>query len=129
MKTPFQPGDIQEFSVIISEKDVAHFDQQQVHDVYATFAIARDFEWAGRLFVLQMIEENEEGIGTMVEVNHIAPALIHQKVQIVARLDSLIENEIICSMEARVGKRLIATGRTGQKIMNKERINRIFAAL
>lgn len=129
MKTPFQPGDIQEFSVIISEKDVAHFDQQQVHDVYATFAIARDFEWAGRLFVLQMIEENEEGIGTMVEVNHIAPALIHQKVQIVARLDLLIENEIICSMEARVGKRLIATGRTGQKIMNKERINRIFAAL
>jgi predicted thioesterase len=129
MKTPFQPGDIQEFSVIISEKDVAHFDQQQVHDVYATFAIARDFEWAGRLFVLQMIEENEEGIGTMVEVNHIAPALIHQKVQIVARLDSLIENEIICSMEARVGKRLIATGRTGQKVMNKERINRIFAAL
>lgn len=129
MKTPFQPGDIQELSVVVSEKDVAHFDEQKVHDVYATFAIARDFEWAGRLFVLQMIEEHEEGIGTMVEVHHISPALIHQKVQIIARLESISGNEIVCSMEARVGQRLIATGKTGQKVLNKERINRIFASL
>jgi hypothetical protein len=40
------------------------FEGVNVHPVMATFSITRDAEWAGRIFVLAMKEEHEEGIGT-----------------------------------------------------------------
>ncbi len=45
-----------------------------VHPVYATFCIARDAEWSGRLFVIDLCDDDEEGIGTSIKVDHQAPA-------------------------------------------------------
>jgi predicted thioesterase len=38
-------------------------------------------------------------------------------------------NSIICAFEAHVGTRLIAKGQTGQKILKKEKLERLFATL
>jgi len=128
VKNIFKQGDTQLFSRIVETTDTAIFESGTVHEVYATFALTRDAEWTGRLFVLAMKEENEEGIGTFVEVQHCAPAFVGEKVTFVATLESIEHNSITCTFEAKVNDRMIANGKTGQKILPKEKIERIFSS-
>jgi len=129
VKEVFKPGDIKFYSHVVRKEDVAFFsgDNQGglVHPVYATFALAREAEWVCRLFVLEMREEDEEGLGTMVTVTHVAPAFVGNKVEFRSKLDAIEGNEIICSYEAFVDGRLIAHGKQGQKILKKEKIERL----
>jgi len=126
LKHLFKAGDTKQYKKTVQENETALFDAGEVHPVYATFVIAKDAEWCCRLFVLEMKEEHEEGIGTMVSVVHHAPALVGSEVVITATAKTLERNEIVCSYEAYVGERLIATGETGQKILTKEKIARLF---
>ncbi len=129
MKNIFHSGDIKEYHKTVTIEDVAAFGSGLVHPVYATFALARDAEWTCRLFVLEMTDEDEEGIGTFVHVNHQAPALTHDTVIFVATVEKILGNEIICSFEAKVGDRLIATGKQGQKILKKEKLEKLFSGI
>lgn len=129
MKNPFKVGDIKTFSKMVNQADTANFDSGQVHPVYATFALGRDAEWCCRLFVLEMKEEHEEGIGTFLSIEHQSPALENSMVVFTAKIESIDKNEIICTYEAKVGERCVAVGRQGQKILKKEKINQIFNTL
>ncbi len=127
MKNPFEIGDPKTFQRIVTEADTAKFDSGVVHPVYATFALARDAEWAGRLFVLEMKEEDEEGIGTYLTIEHNATALLHDVVEITATLTTVQGNAVNCSFVATVGDTTIASGTTGQKILKKERTATLFS--
>jgi len=129
MKNPFQIGQSISIQIQVHVNDTAKFETGQVHPVYATFALARDLEWASRQFVLEMLDEDEEGIGTFLEIQHHSPALVGEEVNIFAHLDAVLGHEIICTVVAKVANRTIATGKTGQKILKKEKIARIFASL
>lgn len=129
MKNPFTIGDTQTYTRRVEQADTAAFDSGEVHPVYATFALGRDAEWACRLFVLQMKDADEEGIGTFLHVEHQSPALLGAEVVFTATLKSVERNEVICSYEARVGDRLIAKGETGQKILKKEKLEALFSKL
>ena len=129
MKQIFSPGSKRTYTKVVGLGDVATFDTGTVHEVYATFAIARDAEWAGRLFVLEMKEEDEEGIGTSVQVDHYAPAFIGETVLFEATIDQLHKNIVGCTFTAYVGHRLVASGRTGQKILKKDRIQELFQSV
>jgi predicted thioesterase len=129
MKNPFQPGDTRTFTHTVSGADAPAFHGAQVHPVYATFALARDAEWTGRLFVLEMKDDDEEGIGTAVSITHHSPALPGETVIFTATMQAMKGNEIITPFEARVGGRLIATGETRQKILKKEKLDRLFESL
>lgn len=129
MNNPFSPGDIKKYSKIIGEQEIAEFESGLVHKFYATFFMAKDAEWSTRLFVLDMKEENEEGIGTFIEITHVAPALVNERVDFIAKMEAVQGNEIICSFEASVGDRIIGVGRTGQKILSKEKLNRLITRL
>ena len=126
MKNIFKIGDRKEYRRVIGPDDVAAFHGKVVHPVCATFALARDIEWTSRLFVLQMCDDDEEGIGTMLTVHHRSPAFVGQEVSISAKVEEINGNELICSYEASINDRLIATGQTGQKIFKKEKIDRLF---
>ncbi len=125
----FKPGDKKHIRHTVRESDAATFVTGNVHPVYATFAVAREAEWVCRQFVLEMREADEEGIGTFVTVEHRSPALIGQEVNFVATVESITGNHLICSYEARIGERLVAAGRQGQKILKKERIAQLFDSL
>ena len=105
---------------------MAAFSTGIVHHVYSTFALARDAEWTTRQFVLEMKDEDEEGIGTMVSVTHHSPAFTGEEVTITGIIIRLQHHEIICRYEAKVGKRLVAIGETGQKILKREKFDRLF---
>ncbi len=129
MLFPFQVGSTKIFTKLVETADTAVFESGEVHPVYATFALGRDAEWACRLFVLEMKEEDEEGIGTFLKIEHASPALIGSTIVFEATLQSAVGNSVICSFTAKVGDRLIAFGETGQKILRKEKLNAIFGSL
>lgn len=117
------------FEKVVQETEIAAFESGIVHHVYSTFCLAKDAEWSTRLFVLEMKEEDEEGIGTFIEVHHRAPAMVNSTVKFTATLDEVNGHEIVCSFVATVGDRIIAEGRTGQKILKKTKINSLLEKL
>lgn len=127
MKNIFSPGDTKVYNVIVEEKDIATFDSGTVHPVYATFALARDVEWTCRLFVLEMKEDDEEGIGTMLSIEHLSPALPGSRIQITATVETIENNRFICSYVVYANERLIARGKQGQKVLKKKLISEIFS--
>ena len=129
MKSVFNKGDIKEFTRIVSENDMASFDSGTVHPVLATFALGRDTEWVCRLFVIDMKEPEEEGIGTFLEIEHQSPAFLGDRVNYTGIFEEHQGNSVICIFKVHVGQRLIATGRTGQKILKKDKINQLFNSI
>lgn len=122
----FKPGDQKHFTRVVREEDCAAFDSGAVHPVYSTFALARDAEWCCRLFVLDMKEADEEGIGTMLTIQHHAPAKAGSSVDFTATIVQLQAHTIVCRYEAKVGNLLIATGEQGQKVLKKEKLQKLF---
>lgn len=129
MRKLFQEGDIKEYAHVVQEADLAAFSSGVVHPVYATFALGRDAEWCCRLFVLDMKDEGEEGIGTSLTIHHVSPALLGQEVCFEATLVSIIGNDIQCRYEARVGQRVVAYGTQGQKILSVNKLKHAFSNL
>jgi fluoroacetyl-CoA thioesterase len=126
MNQRFKVGDKIEYRKVIGPSDIAAFHGDTVHPVYATFSLARDAEWTTRQFVLAMRGDDEEGIGTSLSVEHHAPAFMGEEINFLASIERIDGNELICSYEARVADRLIATGKTGQKILPRNKIARLF---
>jgi len=130
MTNPFHAGDTKTFTRVVREEDIAQFDSGTVHPVYATFALARDAEWSGRLFVLEMKGDDEEGIGTRLDIVHVSQAFVGQTVHFVACFEEITpKGEILNSFEAFVGDRLIARGLQGQRILPKAKIETLFSGL
>ncbi|NDK57246.1 thioesterase family protein [Pontibacter fetidus] len=127
MHNPFKIGDTKVYQKLVTAADFARFEDGLVHAVCSTFSLAQAAEWAGRLFVLEMKEEDEEGIGTFLTINHKSPASESETIAIVATLKEVNGHEVICSYEARVDDRLIADGETGQKILKKEKLAKVLA--
>lgn len=122
-----QPGDTRTYIMHVTAADFARFEDGLVHAVCSTFALAQAAEWAGRLFVLDIKEADEEGIGTRLVINHKSPAFMGEAVEVVATLIKYERHEVICSFTAHVGARLVADGETGQKILKKEKLAKILA--
>lgn len=122
----FKAGDTKVYRSVVKSDDVASFQGQTVHEVCSTFALAREVEWTTRQFVLEMKEENEEGIGTFLQIRHEGPAFVGEEIIFRGIFEGMHGNELICSFEARVGDRVVARGKTGQKILTLEKIRSIF---
>ncbi|WP_224998420.1 thioesterase family protein [Cesiribacter sp. SM1] len=129
MKSIFKPGDKKTWQKRVEPQDKAAFEGEQVHPVCSTFALGREIEWASRLFVLDMREEDEEGIGTLLEIQHKAPALEGELLEITATVEQQEQNELLCSIEVKVGNRVVAVGRTGQKVLKRAALEKIFKRL
>lgn len=122
-----KPGDTRVYIKFVTAADFARFEDGLVHAVCSTFSLAQAAEWAGRLFVLDMKAEDEEGIGTHLVINHKLPAFEGDQVVITATLQELVGSKVVCSFEARVGERLVADGETGQKVLKKEKLANVLA--
>ena len=127
MKDIFKKGDQKRTRYVVKDVDVAAFRGNVVHAVCSTFTLVREIEWSTRQFVLEMRDDDEEGIGTMVTIDHRGPAFVGEEIIFTASIDAINGHELICSYEAKVQDRIIAVGKTGQKILKREKINKIFS--
>jgi fluoroacetyl-CoA thioesterase len=126
MKNIFKPGDRKQLTYVVKEADVAVFQGEVVHPVCSTFSLAREVEWTTRQFVLDLRDEDEEGIGTSLSIDHVNPAFVGDELIIDATVESIHGHELICSYIARVGDRIVARGKTGQKILKRSKITALF---
>lgn len=127
MKAIFKKGDLKQTRYTVKEEDVAAFQGNVVHRVCATFTLAREIEWTTRQFVLDLRDDDEEGVGTSLSIDHRGPAFVGEEITFTAWFDHMDDHELICSYEAKVKDRLIAVGKTGQKILKREKIVKLFS--
>lgn len=125
MKNLFPIGAQKIFRSSVTEEKLARFDAGLVHPVYSTFALGKDVEWACRLFVLEMKEEGEEGVGSYLSIEHLSPAPLGCEVEITATLEGVHGNEVTCSYEVRSSDRLIAKGIQRQRIIDAIRFQQL----
>ena len=126
MKNIFSPGNKKSLRYRVKKEDLASFQGSVVHAVCSTYTLAREIEWATRQFVLEMRDDDEEGIGTFLSIEHSAPAFVDEEIIIDSTIEAINGHELICSYIARVGNRKVASGKTGQKILKREKIAKIF---
>ena len=129
MRNPFQPGDRKEFRTQVTEAKLARFEAGLVHPVYSTFALGQDAEWVCRLFVLEMLEPHEEGLGSRLTVQHLAPALLGADVVLTAELIAVDGNQVRCRWWAEWNTLRIAEGEQTQHIVDRERWTQRLARL
>ncbi len=128
MKLIFQIGDKKIYSTTVQPSDQAIFHGELLHPVCSTFALARDIEWSSRLFFIEMKDEDEEGVGTYLEIVHQSPALVGDPLEITATVTSINGNELMCSISVQSHGRIIAIGKTGQRMVTKAKLNAIFTS-
>ena len=126
MRRLFSQGEERKWAHTVTLADTATFENGPVHPVYATFAMARDAEFACRQFVLELREDHEEGIGTFVSVEHCSPALPGARVVFTARVEEMQGHTLVCSWEAHEQDRPLAKGKQIQKILSRERLKKMF---
>jgi fluoroacetyl-CoA thioesterase len=126
MKLIFNPGDKKIYKKTVTHADVAAFHGEVLHEVCSTFSLARDFEWSSRLFFIEMKEDDEEGVGTFLSIDHKSPAFVGEEIIFTATVVKIERNELTCMIEAKAGNRLVATGTTGQKMLKKEKLKQVF---
>ena len=126
MKLIFKKGDKKIYKTIVKPEDQAAFHGKVLHAVCSTFALARDIEWSSRLFFIEMKDDDEEGVGTYLEIQHRSTAFVGEELTITATVDSINGNELMCLIEVKSGGRIIATGKTGQRMLKKEKLKAIF---
>jgi fluoroacetyl-CoA thioesterase len=129
VKNPFQTGNTKTYHTRVTEDKLAVFDAGMVHPVYSTFALGKDVEWACRLFVLEMKEVGEEGVGASLSIEHLYPAPLDSEVCITATLQRVEKNKVICTWEAHANGHCIAKGEQVQRIIVKEKFDQLIASI
>ena len=116
---PIAVGETAVLDVVVTEAMTVHFDELgPVHPVYATYSMAKHFEEAGRTLLLPHLEPGEEGIGTAVSVEHLAPAWVGDRIRITARCAELRGGRLTCELTAvDADGRLLGRGTTGQAVL------------
>ena len=74
MKNTLQVGQLAEVTITVTEDMCPAFDGIIVHRVYSTWSMAHHMELAARKILAPHLEEEEEGIGSHLSIDHLAPA-------------------------------------------------------
>lgn len=111
---------------IVKPSDCPDFGDGTLHPVLSTYALAREAEWAGRLILLDLKSDDQEGIGTSVTVEHHRAAKVGTIVTIQAELVAFDGRKMTVNYHATADGKLVATGTTGQALVLKSDLERIY---
>lgn len=127
MKPCFEPGIVRAVEISVTPEMCPAFDGVVVHRVYSTWSVAHHFEIAARKVLVDFLEPHEEGVGSHVSVDHLAPCPLGERVRVEARLAEVAHGrhiKVVCECRAFHGERLLATGKQVQVVMEKEHLRR-----
>jgi len=127
MKPGFVPGIVREMRAVVTDDMCPAFDGVVVHRCYSTWSLVHHMEIAARKVLVEFLEPHEEGIGSHVSVDHVAPCGVGKTVRVSARLVEITADRnprVVCTVEAFDDQRLLAQGRQVQIVMNKEHLSR-----
>ena len=125
MKDGLVPGIQAEVSFEVTEDMRPIFDDVAVHQVCSTWSLVHYMELAGRRILMQHLEPHEEGVGSHATCDHLAPAKVGRTVRVIATVADASDRELVCEVVAFNGDRLIARGKTVQRIFPRPVLARI----
>jgi fluoroacetyl-CoA thioesterase len=127
MKPSLVLGDKAEVLITVTEDMCPAFDGVVVHRVYSTWSMAHHMELAARKVLAQHLEEHEEGIGSHLTIDHIAPTPVGHRVRVVAVAVEIGPTTLACDVIAyhvrRDADRVVGRGRQVQRILPKQKLD------
>lgn len=100
MKTTLEVGATAEVRAEVVESMCPAFDGVVVHHVYSTWSMGHHMELAARKVLAPHLEEHEEGIGSHLSIDHIAPTPLGHGVRVVAEAVELDRTTVVCDVIA-----------------------------
>lgn len=125
MKAELIPGVQREVTFEVTLDMCPAFDGVVVHKVCATWTLVHYMELAGRRVLIDFLEPGEEGVGSHASCDHIGPAPVGSRVRVIATATDVTDRELSCDVVAFSGEKMIATGKTVQKIFPRHILKRI----
>jgi len=122
MKPSLKPGNSAEVIITVTEDMCPSFDGIVVHRVYSTWSMAHHMELAARKVLTPHLEEHEEGIGSHLSIDHVAPTPLGHSVRVLAKAIELGPTTLICECIAYDGERIIGRGRQIQRILPRAKL-------
>lgn len=120
-------GNRAELTITVTDDMCPSWDGVVVHPVYSTWSMGHHFELAARKVLKDHLDDEEEGIGSHLSIDHVAPAPLGQEVRLVAEVTDIDDTTVVCELVAylvRPGgdERIIGRGRQVQRILPKARL-------
>lgn len=127
MLPSLQVGNTAEVMVVVTEDMCPSFDGIIVHRVYSTWSMAHHMELAARMVLAPHLEEHEEGIGSHLSIDHVAPTPLGHHVRVEAKAVELGPTTLVCDVIAYHvrpdGRETIAgRGKQIQRILPKDKL-------
>ena len=126
MKPTLRVGNTAEVTAEVTEDMCPAFDGVVVHRVYSTWSMAYHMELAARKVLAPHLEEHEEGIGSFLSIEHVAPTPVGETVRIVARAVELSGTTLVCKVTAyhvRADREtVVGHGRQVQRVLPKTKL-------
>ncbi|AMA73927.1 thioesterase [Aneurinibacillus sp. XH2] len=117
-----QPGETETLEIVVQDDMRPTFDGNVVHDVMSTVTMIYYMEKVGRHVILPYLEEGEEGAGYEIQVKHIGPAVVGQRVKFTALCTEVTPKRVVCEVTAETSENIVGTGIFTQAIFKKEKM-------
>lgn len=106
------------------------FDGVVVHRVYSTWSMAHHMELAARKVLAPHLEPAEEGIGSHLSIDHVAPTPVGHCVRVEAVATEIGPTTLICDVTAYHvhpdgGEKVVGRGRQVQRVLPKAKLAKL----
>ena len=112
----------------VTQAMTARFFDASVHPLYATFAIVEHAEYVSRCLIRSHLRDDEDAVGSAVEIRHLGPAGVGAVITHEARFREEERGRIICDVEVREGERVIAACVTVQQVLPRATVMSLYDA-
>ena len=123
MKPTLKVGNTAEVTALVTEEMCPAFDDVVVHRVYSTWSMAHHMELAARKVLAPHLEDHEEGIGSHLSIDHLAPTPLGHTVRAVAEAVEIDDTTVVCDICVYDGQRLVGRGQQTQRVLPKKVLN------
>jgi len=123
-------GDTAQVTLTVTEDMCPAFDGVVVHRVYSTWSMAHHMELAARKLLKDHLNDDEEGIGSHLSADHLAPVPLGHTVRIVARAAEIGRTTLVCDLtvyHVRPGRdeKVVGTGKQVQRILPRRKLEKL----
>ncbi len=119
MKPTLRVGNRAQVTAEVTEDMCPAFDDVVVHRVYSTWSMAHHMELAARKVLAPHLDDDEEGIGSHLAIDHVAPTPVGHTVRVAARATEVDKRRVVCDVTAYDGDRVVGRGRQVQRVLPK----------
>jgi predicted thioesterase len=125
MKSTIQVGDIAIHAFVVQSEMQPSFGRGVIHPVCSTWDLAHHFELTARKTLEPHLCKDEEGIGSHLSINHCGPAPLGKTVTVEAVITEINETTVVCSITAKIGTHVCATGKQVQRVLPTSTISKL----